>query len=403
MGERSLSFDARTLLVVSGILSWILAATIEFQAVRPDRERLLPDPWTLGLLAKGLGLNLFSQRGLISDFWSISLANALLLAGPLFCYSALQRVRGVAINYYLIAVVPVAVGLLLPIIGFAPDRFPTRTLVFTGAALFGFGLNVWSATQLARSGYRAGATLILATSVTLATLAIIHAIEVTGGGISGLLGGSGIQLTLYTANAVCIALSTFGYMDMLRRLRERQDRIDPDLLPDPLTGLYSRQSFLRSAQSELARAGLRGNPVTVMMIQIDGFDPMGASHGRGFTDQQLKRVASKIQEDIRNFDFAGRLDTHTIGVLMPELPLLEGEAAAERIRKRVSDEPATHNGYPLRVTISVGVCEAHPEHGDLESAIALASACLHRAHLAGGDQVTTPASLPPKSFIEGTV
>src|SRR3954471_24327464 len=115
-----MTFDARTLLVIGGLLSWALAAAIEFQAVRPSRDQVFPDPWTLGLLAKGLGLNLISQRGFISDFWSISAANALLLMGPLFCYTALQRVRGVRANPLLIAAVPLSVAVLLPIVGFAP-------------------------------------------------------------------------------------------------------------------------------------------------------------------------------------------------------------------------------------------------------------------------------------------
>ena len=398
-----MSFDARTLLIVSGLLSWILAAAIEFQAVRPRRDAILPDPWTLGLLAKGLGLTLLSQRGLIADAWSISLANALLLAGPLFCYAALQRVRGVPINYFLIAAVPVSVGILLPIVGFEPAQFPARTVIFTGAALFGFLLNCWAAAQLARTGFVAGAVLILATSVALAIVAGVHAVAVAGGGVAGLLGGHEIQIALYIVDALCIALSTFGYMDILRNLRDRQSRIDPDLLPDELTGLYSRHSFLRGAQSELARARLRGNVVTVMAIQVDGFDPMHATHGRVFADQQLKRVATVVQRTIRNFDLAGRLAAHSLGVLLPELSLHEGEAAAERIRATVGAEPVVHNGTELRVTISVGVCEMDPEHFDLESALALAAACLHRAHLGGGNQVSTPTSLPPKGFVEGSV
>src|SRR5687768_14507832 len=50
------SLDARTLLIVGGFLCWLLAAAIEFQAVRPSSRRVMPDSWTLGLLAKGLGL-----------------------------------------------------------------------------------------------------------------------------------------------------------------------------------------------------------------------------------------------------------------------------------------------------------------------------------------------------------
>ena len=114
-------------------------------------------------------------------------------------------------------------------------------------------------------------------------------------------------------------------------------------------------------------------------------------------------MAGGIQKDIRNFDLAGRLSRDTLGVLMPELALPEGKSAAERIRTRVESEAQVHNGSPLRVTISVGLCEADPEHADLESAMALAAACLHRAHLAGGNLVATPASATPLGFVEGTV
>jgi diguanylate cyclase (GGDEF)-like protein len=398
-----LSIDARTLLVVGGLLSWTLAAAIEFQSVRPNRDQILPDPWTLGLLAKGLGLNLLSQRGLIPDAWSISLANALLLMGPLFCYSALQRVRGVATNYLLIAAVPVGVGVLLAVIGFAPEQFPARALAFTAAGLFGFSLNCWAASQVWRAGFKAGATMIIGSSAVLALIGIAHAFAVMSGGISGLFGGNKIQIALYTVNALCIALGTFGYMDILRTLRDRESRIDPDLLPDPLTGLYSRRSFVVGAQAEMARARLRGNPISIMKIHVDGLDRLAASHGRAFADQQLKRVAAKIQSEIRNFDLAGRLAPNRIGVMMPEFALAEAHAAAERIRVAVEAEELLHNGTSLRITVSTGLCSTDPEHADLESIMALADACLHRANLAGGNQIATPASLPSKAFVEGTV
>jgi diguanylate cyclase (GGDEF)-like protein len=396
------SLDARTLLIVGGILSWILAAAIEFQAVPPHGDRRLPDPWTMGLLAKGLGLNLLSQRGLIPDLWSIALANALLLAGPLFCYAALQRVRGVPTNRMLILAVPLGVGILLPIVGFAPEQFPARTLVFTGAAMFGFALNCWSAIQIARAGYRAGASLILGSSALLTVFALAHAVEVAGGDVPGLFGGHGIQIALYTVNDVCIAVSSFGYMDILRTLREQSARRDPELQPDSLTGLYGKTAFIRAGHEELNRARRRGYSISVMMIQIDHFDSLAATRGRTAADKAIRSVAAEIQRDIRLYDLAGHFSDGLIGVVMPELPLAEGAAVAERVRATVAENDAILHG-PVCITISAGLCEADPEHADFESALALAAACLHRARLAGGNQVATSVSLPPKGFVEGTI
>ncbi len=397
-----MSFDARTLLIVGGILSWILAAAIEFQAVRPAGKNVLPDYWTMGLLAKGLGLNLLSQRGLIPDFWSIALANALLVAGPLFCYAALQKVRGAPVRRSLVLAVPLSVGILLPVVGFGPEQFPARTMVFAGAAMFGFALNCWAAVQVARAGYRAGAFLILGSSVALTAVGIAFALEVAGGAVQGLIGGHGTQIAFYTINDVCIALSTFGYMDILRRLREQRAQPDPSLLPDEMTGLYGRAAFMRSGLEELHRARRRGYALCVMLVQIDQFEALAASRGRAFADKALKRVAATIQGDIRMYDLTGRLSDGLIGVVMPELSLVEGGAVAERIRAMVMQDPALRGGG-AHVTVSAGLCEAHPDHADFDSAMALAAACLHRAHLAGGNHVATPVSLPPKGFVEGTI
>jgi len=146
-GVPLVSFDARTLLIIGGFLCWILAAAIEFQAVRPSGSRVAPDAWTLGLLAKGMGLNLISQRGLVADVWTISLAHALLLSSLLFFYVALQRIRGVRTSRLTIAAMPVVLAILLPVVGFSQEAFQSRVVVVMAAWLFGFALSCW-----ARSG-----------------------------------------------------------------------------------------------------------------------------------------------------------------------------------------------------------------------------------------------------------
>ena len=88
---------------------------------------------------------------------------------------------------------------------------------------------------------------------------------------------------------------------------------------------------------------------------------------------------------------------------MPELPSSKAKPPPSASAHPWTPKPRSTMEIPLRITVSIGLCEADPEHADLESAMALASACLHRAHLAGGNQVATPASPPPKGFLEGAV
>lgn len=408
-----MSLDSRTLLILGGFLCWILAATIEFQAIRPSDRRVLPDAWTLGLLAQGVGLNLISQRGLIPDAWSIALAHAMLLIGLLCYYVALQKVRGVATSTLLVTAMPVGVAIALAIIGFSTEAFPMRVLVIMTAWVFGFGLSVWSAVQLARSEYTAGASLILVSNVVLAGLALAFAFAVAAREVPGVFGGNSAQLAFYAVNNVCIALSTFGYMDIGRVARNRL-RNSGTMQPDELTGLYSRVAFMKIGEGELYRARREGYPICVMAIKIDGLDVVKALRGPVFADRVLKRVADIVLREIRIYDAAGRLSAELIGVVMPELTLEAGLEVAERIRTKVANQVFEARD-DTRIAISAGLCEApnspqydpqldpHSDPHDLDRVIAVAEACLDRAFAEGGNRVVSPNTPASKDFVEGTI
>lgn len=220
------SFDARSLLSAGAVLCWILAAVIELLALRSTRLRASPDHWALGLVAKGAGLFLIAGRGPIADLWSIALANALLLVGPLFFYSALQRIRGALTSRLLIGVMPVCVALVLPIIGFSPEAFITRVLVVACAGLFGLSLNSWAAYQIFRSGYLAGPVLVLGSNAVMAVMAIMFTMAVLANEVVGVFTGSDVQIVFYAATDACTVLGTWGYLHILRVARTQLRHFD---------------------------------------------------------------------------------------------------------------------------------------------------------------------------------
>jgi len=395
------TFDARALLVIGAFLCWVLAVAIEFNAFRPDTRRKLPGPYTIGLLLHGLGLVLISQRGLIADLWTILFANVLLLAAPLFYFSALQAVRGLKANFKVLAAMPVSMAVLLPIAGFGPQAFGARVMIFTSAALFAFGLICWAALQLIRAGHKPGGWMILGSTLTLGGLALTRAVSVATGQVSGVFDSHLIQLSFYLVNDVCITLAAFGYMDVART-RDLKVYSVGAMSPDAQTGLYSREAFLRSGLEELNRARRRDYAITLMLIQLDRMEQASVAKGEDFVDLALKRVAAITQRDIRMYDVAGRLSSGVMGVLMPELALSEAVAVAERIRVTVAEDPAIRNGV-FGVTVSAGVCEVDTRHENLDPVLALAASCLDRARAVGGNCVMTPASPAPKSFIQDTI
>jgi len=397
------TFDSRALLIVGAFLCWILALAIEFLAIRPDAKRRLPGPYTTGLLIHGLGIILVSQRGLVPDLWSILVANVLVLAAPLFYFTALQAVRGAKADIRLLAAMPVAMAVLLPAVGFGPQAFVARVVIFTCAALFAFSLIAWSGLQLVRAGHRAGGWMIFGATLTLAILAVTRALSVASGEVSGVFDSQVTQMTFYLVNDACIVLAAFGYMDVMRARFEPPKAGTPSVLsPDAQTGLYSREAFMRSGLEELHRARRRGYAITLVLVQLDRLELAAAAKGGDFVDLALKQVAVSIQRDIRMYDVAGRLSSGVMGVIMPELALTEAVAVAERIRTTVAEDPAISNGV-FAITISAGVCEIETLHEDLHEALAMANTCLERAQVLGGNCVVTPDSPAPRSSVQNTI
>jgi hypothetical protein len=98
--------------------------------------------------------------------------------------------------------------------------------VIVCAWVFGFSLTCWSAFQIARSGYLAGALLILGSNAVMAVLAVGFTMAVVANEVAGVFTGGDAQLTFYAATDVCILLGTFGYMDIVRVARRQLRHID---------------------------------------------------------------------------------------------------------------------------------------------------------------------------------
>ena len=80
--------------------------------------------------------------------------------------------------------------------------------MIVSAWVFGLALTCWSAFQIARSGYLAGASLILGSNALMAVLAVVFTVAVVANEVVGVFTGSDAQIAFYAATDVCILLGT---------------------------------------------------------------------------------------------------------------------------------------------------------------------------------------------------
>lgn len=146
---------------------------------------------------------------------------------------------------------------------------------------------------------------------------------------------------------------------------------------DALTQVHNRRSFVAALESELARAGRTGGPVTVAYVDIDDFKRINDTLGHAVGDEVLREVARILTRQTRTQDVVGRLGGDEFAVLLTDLDPEHAPAALERIRRRL-DEPARRGDRPA-IRCSVGaVTFAHPA-GSAEDVLAAADAAMYRA------------------------
>lgn len=156
---------------------------------------------------------------------------------------------------------------------------------------------------------------------------------------------------------------------------------------DDLTGVATRRSFYETASVEISRARRYGQPLTVLLVDLDLFRVINETYGTEFGDDCLRTIAGVCREESRNTDVIGRVGGEEFAVLLPSTELSGGLVLAERIRERMQRHvfPGDHPGG--RSTVSVGVAELVGEVATVDALLGMAETAVQRAKSAGRNLV----------------
>ena len=169
----------------------------------------------------------------------------------------------------------------------------------------------------------------------------------------------------------------------LHRIVERQ------ALVDELTGLANRRQAERTLDAELTRAARFGTPVSVALVDLDGFKGVNDVYGHQAGDAVLRELASALIAGLRQFDVASRWGGEEFLLVLPGTDADGAARVAERLRAAIASRAVpTAGGAVLHVTASFGVA-AYPPAGDREELVAAADGALYEAKRAGKNRVVS--------------
>jgi diguanylate cyclase len=179
----------------------------------------------------------------------------------------------------------------------------------------------------------------------------------------------------------------------ISNLQQSLEAIRAESLTDPLTGLGNRKYFDRSIETMVQNAMASGEPLSLLMFDIDHFKSFNDSYGHLTGDQVLRLVGMSLKQTIKGQDITARYGGEEFAVVLPNTALRQALTVADHIRRAVMSKELKKKstGEILgRVTISVGVSMLKPGD-DTDSLIERADACLYAAKRAGRNRVICEA------------
>nr|WP_281375238.1 EAL domain-containing protein [Aquabacterium terrae] len=163
---------------------------------------------------------------------------------------------------------------------------------------------------------------------------------------------------------------------------------------DALTGLLNREALELHLSDTLAGAQGRGDPVSVLFLDLDGFKAVNDRHGHFMGDELLRQAAERLRDAVRRQDEVFRIGgDEFVMVLAGDVEPGKAEALAQRILAAVR-RPYGLGGATVNLTVSVGIAH-YPDNGsDGRSLLLAADAAMYRAKQSGknGYHVGVPSA-----------
>jgi len=174
-------------------------------------------------------------------------------------------------------------------------------------------------------------------------------------------------------------------------LRERLESVRRESLTDQLTGLSNRKAFDSELQASIESSIETGEPLTLLMADIDHFKSFNDTWGHQTGDQVLRLVSNCLSENVKGRDTAARYGGEEFAVILPQTPLANAINLAEQIRGKVESKKLVKKstGDILGViTVSIGVTQ-YDLNESAEDFVKRADTCLYAAKRAGRNRIVS--------------
>jgi len=214
--------------------------------------------------------------------------------------------------------------------------------------------------------------------------------------VFALMGLKVLPVNVFTSNAMSIGIAfesiflamaladRFKYLEIEKKnLEAAQTHFRELSLTDSLTGLRNRRYLMIELAKAMKEARQNGEPLSLIMLDIDDFKVINDRFGHGVGDDMLVSLSHSIRTCTRETDSACLYGGDELVIFMPKVAKQDALRIAERIRTHFETESLrVINGKSLGATISLGIAELEGED-NIDTLLSRADAAMYKAKSRG--------------------
>lgn len=164
------------------------------------------------------------------------------------------------------------------------------------------------------------------------------------------------------------------------RIARLEQEAETRAVRDPLTNLLRLNVFEQRLDQEVERCRRHRRPLSVAVLDVDGFRTLNARHGRAVGDMVLTSVAGALTEGTRTTDVVARASADEFVVMLPETAGPEAQLGIDRVVHALEGTTLPPVGS---ISVSSGLAQYTPPMSS-EKVMSLAGNALDFARAAGG-------------------
>jgi len=149
---------------------------------------------------------------------------------------------------------------------------------------------------------------------------------------------------------------------------------------DPLTGIPNRRAFFGALDRAVEWSRRQGMSWVLAYLDVDNFKRINDTLGHAAGDVVLQRVARTLREGTRRVDVVARLGGDEFALLLPETDAARAETVINKLLTLL-DEAMAITGW--EVSFSIGVITFVTPPDSVDTAVAMADACMYRVKARG--------------------